>query len=60
MLAHDAPHGEDAIPALLAGPRRLADLGDRAGSGVDGLGDLSVADDSAVAEDHGPASRQVR
>lgn len=53
MLAHHAPHGEHAVPALLAGPRRLADLGNRPGTRLDGLGDLSVTDHGAVAEDHG-------
>ena len=54
MLAHHTTHGEYAVPALLTGPGCLAYLGDRARTGVDGLGDVSVADDGAVAEDHGP------
>jgi len=57
MLAHDASHGEDAAPALLTGSRRLAHLSDRACPGVDGPGDLAVADDGAVAEDHGRLQR---
>ncbi len=54
MLAHDPTYGENAVAALLASPRGLADLGDRARTGIDGLGDLSVTDHGAVAEDHGP------
>ena len=53
MLAHHASYGENAVAALLTGPGRLAHLGDRAGAGLDRLGDLTVADDGAVAEDHG-------
>jgi hypothetical protein len=53
MLAHHAPNGEHAVPALLTGSGRLADLGNRPGTGIDGLRDLTVADHGAVAEDHG-------
>ena len=53
MLAHHATYGENAVAALLTGPRRLAHLGDRARSRIDGLGDLTVTDHGAVAEDHG-------
>jgi hypothetical protein len=52
MLAHHATDGENAVAALLARARRLAHLGDRARSRVDGLGDLTVTDHGAVAEDH--------
>lgn len=53
MLAHDASHGENAVAALLTGTGRLADLGDGACTGLDRRADLAVADDGAVAEDHG-------
>ena len=53
MLAHHATYGENAVAALLAGTGRLADLRDRARTRLDRLGDLAVADDGAVAEDHG-------
>ena len=53
MLAHDASYGENAVATLLTGTGRLADLGDGAGTGLDRLGHLAVADDGAVAEDHG-------
>lgn len=53
MLAHHASHGEDAVAALLTGSGRLAHLGNRPRTGVDRLGDVAVADDGAVAEDHG-------
>ena len=53
MLAHDATYGENAVATLLTGTGRLADLRDGPCTGVDRLGDLLVADDGAVAEDHG-------
>jgi hypothetical protein len=53
MLAHDPTDGENAVAALLAGSRGLAHLRHRARSCVDGLGDLTVTDHGAVAEDHG-------
>jgi len=53
MLAHHATHGEDAGPTLLSGPCRPAHLGDRPGARVDRRGDLALADNGAVAEDHG-------
>ena len=53
MLAHHASHREDACPTLLTGPGRPAHLSDRAGARVDRLGDLALADNGAVAEDHG-------
>ena len=53
MLAHHATHGEDACPTLLPGPGGPAHLCDRAGPRVDRLGNLALADNGAVAEDHG-------
>jgi hypothetical protein len=53
MLAQNTPNREDARAALLARAGCLAHLGDRTRSGVDGLGDLSLANHGAVAEDHG-------
>jgi hypothetical protein len=53
MLAHDASYGENAVATLLTGTGRLAHLGDRARTRLHGLGHLTVADDGAVAEDHG-------
>ncbi len=52
MLAQHPSHGEHTAAALLTGPRRLADLGDRAGTGLHGGGNVTVADHGAVAEDH--------
>jgi len=53
MLAQNFSHREDARTALLPRTRCLAHLGDRARTGVDGLGHMPVADNGAVAEDHG-------
>jgi len=53
MLAQNFSHREDARTALLPRARRLAHLGDGARTGVNGPGDLPVADHGAVAEDHG-------
>jgi hypothetical protein len=53
MLAQHATDGEDAGAALLTGTGGLAHRSNRAGAGVDGAGDLAVADHGAVAEDHG-------
>ena len=53
MLAHHATHGEDACPTLLPGPGCPAHLCDRAGARVDRLGNFALADNGAVAEDHG-------
>src|ERR1700712_561997 len=53
MVAQHATHGEDAGAALLPGARRPAHRGHRVRTRGNGIGDLAVADHSAVAEDHG-------
>ena len=53
MLAQNTSYREDARAALLARAGCLAHLGDRARSGVHGLGDLTLAHHGTVAEDHG-------
>jgi hypothetical protein len=55
MLTHQPLEGEHARAAVLTGPRRPADAGERAGSAADGSGDGAVGDDPAVAHDHDDA-----
>ena len=51
--AHEGLHREDAGAAVGARARGAADVGDGASPGAQGSGDRSVADDPALADDHG-------
>lgn len=52
MLAQKPLEGEHTASAATPSARSCADLGDAAGSVVDGVSDVAVADDFAVANDH--------
>lgn len=53
MLAENLPHREDAGPALLRSAGAPAGVAQRAGTRLEGFGEVAVRDDVAVADDHG-------
>ncbi len=53
MLAENLPHREDAGPALLGGAGAPARVTERPRPLVEGVGEVPVGDDVAVADDHG-------